>query len=288
LNQDNDSESQQGEKPTHAEDVPIVPDRPDRLPVERVTYDISEDDPKKHKWVDRRMVSLTAGLVFFALASVIVGIFQWCAINGQLGEMRAAGHQTDQMLDLLHQQVGQITKLSTDTHELATQAKIQSESTQNIAKANLAQLADLEDRERAIVDTKLKLVQEPNVLTCEIKNSGPTAAETVLYNLVPYEAPVNARKGFIPPQRLLNSMISPVYKSGGFSLGKGESRAIPLNNLPLNKEAMKDKMHFTFIDVKYSDIFGKNHYAYDCIVYLPRFGRYMHCDEWGLKNPHES
>jgi hypothetical protein len=88
MKQDNEDDPEQKQKDTHAEDVPIVADRLDRAPAERIGEDQSADNPKKHKWADKWMVRLTAGLVLFAAVSAAVGYLQWTSISGQLDEMR--------------------------------------------------------------------------------------------------------------------------------------------------------------------------------------------------------
>ncbi len=65
VNQDNAHDSEQNQDRTHAEDVSIVPDQPDRAPAQR----IAEDPPSNNKSnSEKQMVRLTAALALFALA----------------------------------------------------------------------------------------------------------------------------------------------------------------------------------------------------------------------------
>ena len=77
-------------------------------------------------------------IVILTIGMVIVGVLQWLAIDGQLGEMKSAGAQTDQLLGLYQQQLTELKKQAGDTHRLADAAGKQAEA----AKAAAASMAD--------------------------------------------------------------------------------------------------------------------------------------------------
>ena len=82
-------------------------------------------------------------IAFLTLGLLIVGYWQWTAIYGQLGEMKAAGAQTDQLISLYREQVNklgqqteklgqQVSKLGDEveqTHALVDQAIISNANT---------------------------------------------------------------------------------------------------------------------------------------------------------------
>lgn len=82
-------------------------------------------------WSEGKRIALSLIFDFLLLAATCTYTYyaskQWTAMNGQLGEMQASGRQTDQMLCLIRQQLEQVTRQATDTHELAVQAKNQAD-----------------------------------------------------------------------------------------------------------------------------------------------------------------
>ena len=78
------------------------PDPPASHPAEAVTnQDVHrevEDVENRIGRAERSMIRLTAAIAFFALCSVVVGILQWNAMSGQLGEMKSGSTQTDRLI----------------------------------------------------------------------------------------------------------------------------------------------------------------------------------------------
>jgi len=77
--------------------------------------------------------------ILVGLAVAVIYYWQLDTMQGQLREMKGSGAQTDQMLCLIRQQLEQITKQATDTHELALQAKNQADRTKDVADSALLQ-----------------------------------------------------------------------------------------------------------------------------------------------------
>jgi hypothetical protein len=80
-------------------------------------------------WSEGKRIALS--LMFDFLLLAVTGTYtyyarkQWSAMNGQIEQMQASGRQTDQMLCLIRQQLEQITKQTTNTHDLAVAAGTQ-------------------------------------------------------------------------------------------------------------------------------------------------------------------
>lgn len=69
------------------------------------------DPDKERSWILRFFSETKAtdwAIVFLTAGLVLVGYWQWQAISGQLREMKASGKQTDQLLHLYQQQVGEL------------------------------------------------------------------------------------------------------------------------------------------------------------------------------------
>ena len=58
--------------------------------MQREVHDIED----RVKWAERWMIGLTFAIAFFGLCSVGVGLLQWNAMSGQLGEMKSGGKDT--------------------------------------------------------------------------------------------------------------------------------------------------------------------------------------------------
>jgi hypothetical protein len=84
------------------------------------------------------MIGLTGAIAFFGLCQVIVGIFQWNAMSGQLNEMRGSGNQTERLVILNQGQLIQNAKL-------ADAAKTQAEKSETISD-NVKRAADQMER----------------------------------------------------------------------------------------------------------------------------------------------
>ncbi len=79
------------------------------------------------KATDWAITVLTGGLL-------LVSYWQWQAISGQLGEMKASGKQTDALIGLFQQQVYELKKQVSDTHDLAVAAGKQAIATSDSAR----------------------------------------------------------------------------------------------------------------------------------------------------------
>jgi hypothetical protein len=128
MNQDTEDDPRQKQKDTPAEDVPIIADRLDRAPAKYVSEDQSADNPQQHKWADKWMVRLTAGLVLLAAVSAVVGYLQWTSINGQLEEMRSSGSQTERQIILA---MGQLAVANRAATSASIQADAATQTTKN-------------------------------------------------------------------------------------------------------------------------------------------------------------
>jgi hypothetical protein len=85
-----------------------------------------EAEPERNNGYDDKTPLWKKTLEFSALGlallvAVIYGGQLW-VMNKQLGEMKGSGEQTDRLLCLYQQQLAQITKQATDTHDLAVAA----------------------------------------------------------------------------------------------------------------------------------------------------------------------
>jgi hypothetical protein len=85
------------------------------------------------------MVGFTAVIAISTTSYACYERKQLGVMAGQLKQMEGTSTQTDQMIWLIRQQLAQLTKQATDTHELAAQAKDQTESTKDIADRALTQ-----------------------------------------------------------------------------------------------------------------------------------------------------
>src|ERR1700730_14753860 len=73
----------------------------------------STNENGKKRWIVRFFAESNAtdwAITFLTAGMLVVGYWQWTAINGQLGEMKAAGKQTDQLICLYSEQVAKLTE----------------------------------------------------------------------------------------------------------------------------------------------------------------------------------
>lgn len=106
-----------------ADNPPPSPDAPKSQPAKSDSSQEIKRDVKdledRVKTAERYMIGLTFAIALFALGGVIVGIFQWSAMSGQLGEMKTGGK---------------------DTHDLAIAAGIQAAAAKSSAETAREQL----------------------------------------------------------------------------------------------------------------------------------------------------
>ena len=96
----------------------------------------ADPKPKAKSWIVQFFSETTAtdwAITFLTFGMLVVGYWQWQAINGQLQEMKASGKQTDELIDLYGQQLGELRKQVTDTHDLAIAANTQAEAAKRMA-----------------------------------------------------------------------------------------------------------------------------------------------------------
>jgi len=78
---------------------------------------------------------LEIAAILLAGAVAIIYYRQLGVMSNQLAEMQGSGRQTDQLINLYRQQVAQLTKQASDTHDLALTAKEQAVAAQATATA---------------------------------------------------------------------------------------------------------------------------------------------------------
>lgn len=87
----------------------------------------------KIAWANTTIVNklsffLTLVIAGANIAYVCYARKQFITMSGQLGEMQSSSKQTDQLIGLYRQQVGEVRRQASDTHELAVQAKNQADA----------------------------------------------------------------------------------------------------------------------------------------------------------------
>jgi len=110
-----------------------------QTPLEQV---VSETHPENRLWSGFARKFSEPNLADWIIAAFtivigVVGIFQWRAISGQWGEMKAAGQQTDKLICLYQQQLAALQQQATDTHDLAVQAGKQADAARASATTTL-------------------------------------------------------------------------------------------------------------------------------------------------------
>lgn len=122
--------------------APLPPDDPNSPAAQTVPKQTKktqiEQLEDQIKRAERWMIGLTGAIAFFGLCQVIVGIFQWNAMSGQLNEMRGSGNQTERLVILNQGQLIQNAKL-------ADAAKTQAEKSETISD-NVKRAADQMER----------------------------------------------------------------------------------------------------------------------------------------------
>ena len=86
------------------------------------------------KRAERWMIGLTIAIAFFALCSVVVGVFQWQVMSGQLHEMRSGSGQTDQLIAKTGTLASNAGTQAARTKDLADRMKDQADRTKIIAE----------------------------------------------------------------------------------------------------------------------------------------------------------
>jgi hypothetical protein len=84
-------------------------------------------------WLEKLNIVGQLSLVGVGIIAAAIYGCQLHTMNGQLDAMNGSGKQTDQLIGLYQQQLAELKKQATDTHELSTQAKIQADKTQELA-----------------------------------------------------------------------------------------------------------------------------------------------------------
>src|ERR1700683_229860 len=118
----------------------------------------------------KKLLETAAVFVGFAVAIIYHG--QLTVMSGQLTEMQDSGRQTDQLICLYRQQLAELHKQASDTHELASQAKTQ---------AGAALAANIQTREIFLAENRpwlsfeaLGLPDAKGRVTVLMKNTGKT------------------------------------------------------------------------------------------------------------------
>jgi hypothetical protein len=115
---------------------------------------------------------IAALTVVLAVSSILYTVYagrQWRVMSSQLDELRSSSHQTDQMIGLYQQQLGELQKQAEDTHALAVAAGKQAKATEGIAQRALAQVDAMNDLARAqwrsteTAITQLEIAERPRL-----------------------------------------------------------------------------------------------------------------------------
>jgi hypothetical protein len=134
------------------------------------------------------------------VAAVIYGV-QLHTMNGQLNEMRGSSTQTDQLLRLYREQLGQLTKQASDTHDLAEAARVQSSAAKSIAELTGKQVTSylqLIESQRASISVAFGKVLNPvtfhegapsMAFTILLRNAGYIEATNVAIRIDRYFSP---------------------------------------------------------------------------------------------------
>jgi hypothetical protein len=117
---------------------------------------------------ERWMIGLTIAIAFFALCSVVVGILQWNAMNGQLSEMRSGSVDTGHLVEATQKQAGAAAQQVGSMAALAINARNQADRTK-----------DLADRMKDQADRTRELVAQSRVSADATKSAADTAAITL-------------------------------------------------------------------------------------------------------------
>jgi hypothetical protein len=133
------------------------------------------------------MIWLTAAIAFFALCSIIVGVFQWSAMRGQLAEMHSGGIDTHDLAVAAGRQ-------ARDTERLAEQA----EQSSKLAERTL-EAFEVQQRAWVALATPPKLQPAENGVIWSLRNFGSSPAFHIYARGINVEQPseISAAQGKI-------------------------------------------------------------------------------------------
>lgn len=121
---------------------------------------------KEIHWIHHATFWLQLGLLLVGLGALYIYNGQLNVMKGQLAQIEGTSTQTDKLIGLYQQQLGQLTKQAVDTHELAEAAKSQSEQ----AKAQTRELAESLSKSDELIQeasTQSKAAQDSVTLATE-------------------------------------------------------------------------------------------------------------------------
>jgi len=131
----NGVEAPQPQNTTSGEGTQSPPSLPPQAHIQPAPHDQPEAYSCRPDQTPPAKYFLEVFAVIIGLAYTIAAYRQLGAINGQIGEMKASGKQTEQMLYLVRQQLTELHRQAIDTHDLATEAKEQAQAAKDAANA---------------------------------------------------------------------------------------------------------------------------------------------------------
>jgi hypothetical protein len=171
---------------------------------------------------NKLMVLLTTVVAASTAVYTFYARKQFMAMNGQLAEMRSTSGQTEQLIRLYQQQLSELHKQASDTHELALQAKNQADMTRLVADRAFAQaeathkLADEAERSGDIAIGSneanvrawltVNVGEKTGTFAISMHNTGKSPALNVTY----VSAFTSGRRGAIPSVDLSRNSSSPI------------------------------------------------------------------------------
>ena len=259
---DDDARQKIEQQPTQErpiEQTGPLPDPLTRQPAQAIAnQDVQrevEDVEERIGRAERSMIRLTAAIAFFALCSVIVGILQWSAMRGQLGEMKNGG---------------------VDTHNLAIAARTQAEAAKSTAETAATALKSSITSFRQQV--RPYIVIETTRVNQAPKEGAILGVESVMRNTGTTPA-LHMRIGhtFIF-QNVLPCGFAAVIPldAGVIDIGSSLVRAVRIfGQRPLTSEEVSDitlgRRYVCYsLVVQYEDIFRDIHTSKACSYYRPQ------------------
>src|ERR1700686_2566217 len=139
------------------------------------------------KRAERWMIYLTGAIAFFGLCSVVVGLLQWRAMNGQLREMHEGGIDTHALADAASNQADAAQQFSDTAEDInggIADAKEQLEAAVKHAKRSIQATQDatrLDQRAWVVVKgiSGVPTLNQPLSLNVFFMNTGKTPAKNV-------------------------------------------------------------------------------------------------------------
>jgi len=211
----------------------------------------------------------TGWIAIFTVVLAVTSYLQWCTMSGQLNEMKGSGQQTDALLCLYRQQLAEMQKQSTDTHNFAVATADQALAVTQSASAHL-----IPKKTPAFVE-----FNQPILVPIDILNVGHSRASHVAIKMVAEFIPRTADPDFSYPSKNIWSVkgndwdvgvsLSDILLRKGSSVSVYDTEGKPLvaDEKMVSDYRSGQKDVVLYGEIAYVDVFGVKHWNHFCSVF---------------------